>query len=464
MSLRDIVHRSDLGPDPNPSDSGVPQSRDTAEISRNSSVSSPVTTTPISLGPPTPHPLTYGPGKRSHKKSRTGCGICKARKIKCDERHPSCLNCISHGVECPFATQGGSAGSTKAALPIPTRSKPTAPCASCKIRAAIPITPTTPTPASPGEDPLPLLELELLHNFTLNTYATLAGDPTVLSFWQGPVVQLGLKCDYIMRTVLAISALHLAYSADSEERRDSYTAQGILLHQKASRSAVKFMNSLSSTEMDKDATASLFLFSLLTIYFALASPRTRSHADGKLFFINETSFPDWTFLVTGGKSLSKVLGERGHDTILAPFLAYGGDIWRQYRSKMEEKDSGEPPLAELRARINSTVRDEGLLQTYSHALDELELALVAMKPPAKPDVLAVMLWLWEVSDSLVPLLKVPEQEAVAIFAHFCILLKHHESTWWLQGWGDHLVRRAHAVLDEEHRGWIEWPVREVGLG
>jgi hypothetical protein len=146
------------------------------------------------------------------------------------------------------------------------------------------------------------------------------------------------------------------------------------------------------------------------------------------------------------------------------------------------------------------------------------------------DVLDAMLWLWEVSDSLVPLLKpgpvrmdtypntsptsssstssssssytptrktktgteirtetktetktsssdsnIPEtetettttilgptQEAVVIFAHFSILLKHHESHWWLQGWAEHLISRAYEILDDEHRSWIEWPMREVG--
>ena len=73
-----------------------------------------------------------------------------------------------------------------------------------------------------------------------------------------------------------------------------------------------------------------------------------------------------------------------------------------------------------------------------------------------------MVWLWTVSDDFVPLLRVPSQEAVAIFAHFCVLLKHHDSHWWLKGWGDHVMGRVREILDEEHAGWIGWPVREMG--
>jgi len=122
--------------------------------------------------------------------------------------------------------------------------------------------------------------------------------------------------------------------------------------------------------------------------------------------------------------------------------------------------------------MHAAVSDPDLLRTYVHALDELELALVGVRadPAAPRDVLDAMVWLWVVSDELLPLLRgaaaherktTVHQEAVAVFAHFGLLLRHHESHWWLQGWGDHVVRRASEILDEEHRSWIEWPLREM---
>ncbi|KAL2256889.1 hypothetical protein VTK26DRAFT_965 [Humicola hyalothermophila] len=456
-------------------------------------------------------PLRYAAGRRTHKKSRTGCSTCKTRKIKCDERHPACLNCISHGVECPFLKSGPAASPAPAARQA--ASKPKSPSSVSLASASAP-TPA-PTPALmmlPEGEELPLLELELLHNFTTKTYTTLTADPCLWDFWRGDVVQLGLRCDYIMRAVLAVSALHLAYHRP--DRRDFYSAQSILLHRKASHSAMRAM--AAGTDMDIDTATNLFLFSMLTMFFALASPR-RSNPDGT-FFIGDSGFPDWAFLLGGGKSIMQVLGwERRLETAAAPFLVYGDSRWRAHRAKLEELQrqheqqqqqsnrnqpspgsypspsssttsaattattatpgfSPSPPatllLAPLRARITSTVTDPALLATYTHAVDELELALVVVRqdsdrdPGAPRDVLDAMVWLWEVSDSLVPLLRpdpAPRQEAVAIFAHFCVLLKHHESHWWLQGWADHLMARAREVLDEEHSRWIEWPLRELGL-
>jgi hypothetical protein len=185
-----------------------------------------------------------------------------------------------------------------------------------------------------------------------------------------------------------------------------------------------------------------------------------------------------------------VLGEAGLDTVASPFLVYGRRRWHAQRALLEAttaatatpttddphhqqhhpSTSSSPPhprspiiLAPLRARIQAIITDPSLLKTYAHALDELELALIVRQDPAAPrDVLDAMVWLWVMSDEFVPLLRVPTQEAVAIFAHFCVLLKHHESHWWLQGWGDHIMVRAREILDEEHRDWIEWPMREMG--
>ncbi|KAK3367759.1 hypothetical protein B0H63DRAFT_85984 [Podospora didyma] len=469
----------------------TPSSFSPGETVNNTAAQTPLTVaTPeptSSLKSPAPTPtllFPHGYPRRTHKKSRTGCMTCKARKIKCDERHPSCLNCIAHGVECPFlsikpgATPILSSSSKKSRSPKPVVSPSST---ATLLPSPHPSgSPTTPAPLGIIEQPnddLPLLELELLHNFTILTYSTLAADASVCDFWRVTVVRIGLGCDYIMRSVLAVSALHLAYHRP--EKRDFYTAQGIVLHQRASRSAMRAMAPESGGGLtdNLDDAVNLFLFSMLTVYFALASPR-RSLADGS-FFIGESeseaggkgsasggSFPDWTFLLAGSKSLSKAVGDRGHETPLAPFLAYGHGRWSATRG--EEDDGEKKVLGGLRQRVagaNAVVADAALAETYTHALDELELSLVARQDPSTPrDVLDAMLWLWEVSDSLVLLLKGPEpaQEAVAIFAHFCILLRHHESVWWLQGWADHLISQAYVILDEEHRPWIDWPMKEMG--
>ncbi|KAK9368914.1 hypothetical protein V1509DRAFT_621871 [Lipomyces kononenkoae] len=52
-------------------------------------------------------PATERPSKRRpHRKSRTGCGTCKKRRVKCDEVRPRCGNCSHLGLTCSFQTAG----------------------------------------------------------------------------------------------------------------------------------------------------------------------------------------------------------------------------------------------------------------------------------------------------------------------------------------------------------------------
>ncbi|KAK1777211.1 hypothetical protein QBC45DRAFT_331258 [Copromyces sp. CBS 386.78] len=535
----------------------------------------------------TDSPSAIGPIRRAHRKSRTGCTACKARKIKCDEHHPSCINCISHGLQCPFL-------SMKANLPPRPRPQHESQAPSPSPPPSIPINPNYhPNPAidnpiaenDDDDGPLPTLHLLLLHNFTSSTYLTLTTDPTVANFWRTSVVNLAFSLSssspsssYLLRVLLSVSALHLAFQQSCPQKRDFYTAQGILLHQKATREAMGRM--LPVIERGEDELG-LYLFANLTIYVALASPRGR-RGDGRVYVLDEherrrdregtglhpegvgseagigikmgtgsgggLGFPDWAFLVNGPKSLSNnfILHNEKHREFLRPFLAYGGRRWKEARGESssaalsnggtptESEGSGNGhdipkppgPLSHLRELISRDMDDTNPhLQTYLFAIDELELSLthltsssltspstatsspttnininttITTSPSLAPcaaegltlisshttstspskdspdphtshpntstqggpggDVLDAMLWLWAVSDSLVPLLKIPTQEAVAIFAHFGILLKHHERQWWLQGWGDHLILRAKDILDEEHQGWISWPL------
>jgi len=47
-------------------------------------------------------PRTHAP-RLYHKKSRTGCQRCKARRVKCDEKRPTCSGCNRHGMPCIYA-------------------------------------------------------------------------------------------------------------------------------------------------------------------------------------------------------------------------------------------------------------------------------------------------------------------------------------------------------------------------
>ncbi|KAK1769385.1 hypothetical protein QBC33DRAFT_533237 [Phialemonium atrogriseum] len=391
--------------------------------------------------------------RRSHPKSRTGCKTCKVRKIKCDEQRPSCRNCTKHGVKCDFLALAEAAS------------------------------PRSLTDENPSNG-LNVLDLELMHNFSTSTYATLSNDTLLRDMWRVSAVQLALNCDYVLRCVLAVSALHLA--RHRPDKRDYYTSHALLHHQIASRAAMAELSNVT-----RENVRPLQMFSILTIIFALGSPR---RPDGFLL-IGESSFPDWMFLLSGTRRFSEILQDDTFTGPLGPMFQHGFRRSLLQRPDDDDNDNnsnnnnnnngrelspspGIEALERLQALVEDSVAaaadDEGPGRAYRHAIR-------ALHPPyrvflgrggdgdgdgvaaaVEVETTDVFMWIYRVADSFLPFLRVPTQEAIAIFAHFCVLFKRIRNQWWLEGWADHLISKAYGLLDEEHRLWIRWPIEEMG--
>ncbi|KAF9875546.1 C6 zinc finger protein [Colletotrichum karsti] len=384
--------------------------------------------------------------RRSHPKSRTGCRTCKNRKIKCDEHKPSCRNCIKHAVPCDFL-QSQRHGSSSSVPRSPGGTQTPGP--SNGTHGGIPS-----FGGGGGLDDLSLnlVDLELMHNFTTFAYTTLSTDAVVRQMWKVPVVRLALECDYVMRALLSVSALHLAHHRP--ERRDFFISRALTYHQMASRTAMGLMGALDGENCEK-----LYLFSVLTIFFALACPRKSSDS----LIMGESSFPDWMFLLRGTRGLLKILDPRSYTGPLLPMFTHGRE---RYMHTRDDSKVQSDLLADLQRLVNKTCADPELLPTYNRAIDELRrtLSIFLWDGGRGMDITDAFVWKYLMAEEFLPLLKSPgaTQEAVAIFSHFCILLKRLENEWWLQGWATHLISRAWALLDQDHRLWIQWPIEELG--
>ncbi|KAK7912276.1 hypothetical protein PG985_014757 [Apiospora marii] len=378
--------------------------------------------------------------RRHHSKTRTGCRTCKTRKVKCDEKRPSCGNCIKHNVVCEFLT-------------------------SDKGNPIFPSVPTQPRA-------LDMQDLELLHNFTTRTYATLSDNLILADFYRTSAVQYGLKEEYIMRTLLSISACHLAYHR--HDRQSHYQSLAMSHHQTAAKSAMELMANPTPSQAE-----GLFLFSALTIFFALGCPRR----DDQFLMIGESGFPQWMFLLQGTKALTSSIIESGTDTVLAPLLNHGADRWvaRAAAAAGRDRDcSGGTPggrskvhdhLDSIHHLIVLRQPDARLRGIYAHAIEELQKSfavLDAVDPQGSGGgrrcaLTDAFVWIFEVANEFLPLLRDATQEAVAIFAFFTVFLgRGGSSQWCLHGWAEHLIGRCYALLDEEHRSWIQWPLEEMG--
>lgn len=108
-----------------------------------------------------------------------------------------------------------------------------------------------------------MIDLQLLHNFTTFTYTTLASDANVRHMLRTTVINMAFGCEFLMRTILALSALHLARFR--HDRRDFYVNVGLDHYQIASRLATSRMDHLEL--FTRGDCENLHLFSVLTLFF-----------------------------------------------------------------------------------------------------------------------------------------------------------------------------------------------------
>lgn len=103
-----------------------------------------------------------------------------------------------------------------------------------------------------------------MHHYSTVVYAEMTCDPSIHYIWQHLVVHLALRRDYVLKTLLAVSALHLAKRLPPD-RREPYTSAAYSYHQIALRSAMPLLSDADA--LPSDEAVNLFIFTSLTIFF-----------------------------------------------------------------------------------------------------------------------------------------------------------------------------------------------------
>ncbi|KAI0146812.1 hypothetical protein BJ166DRAFT_75991 [Pestalotiopsis sp. NC0098] len=402
-----------------------------------------------------------GPAARRPKikKVRTGCRVCKRRKIKCDEQRPSCRNCIKHSSECDY--EGIPLPSPTAAGPEAVDGSPSA----------------APTPFEQQLSPAPMslnpMHLQLLHNYTTSTCYTLSAYVPLRTMWRISVPQLGFSTGFVMRSILALSALHMSRLHPS--KAELYLSVARCEHQVALRTATELLRNVTAANC-----SALFIFSIITFFYTVALPR----ASGHMLLFDGSGILDWLVVLRGLRHISEAAAE---ELLSGPFgtavmfgrsrvdRAHPAPTSAAWLSSSEHKH-----LATLRQLIVRTVSDTRAVAVYSETIDILEtcfwehqnrsptMDLRALDPSdssAVSDVretTTVFTWPYLASSEYMEMLGQRQEVAMVILAHYCVLLQSLNGCWWMQGWPEYLIKNIWLPLDGQYRLWIQWPTEEIG--
>ncbi|TVY78578.1 Sterol uptake control protein [Lachnellula suecica] len=362
----------------------------------------------------------------------------------CDEQKPQCSNCIKHSVQCDFGLPPASSASPGGSF----------------SRVGTPSSGTLHDSRrfnSPSaiHEPLSLnmLDLELLHNFSTSTCLTLHTNPSLRALWKVNVPRVGFSHDFVMRGILAVSALHMAHFVP--EKKDFYVSQALIHHQSGLRVATSMLSNIND-----DNCSALYIFSALTLFVAVATPRK----PGDFVIVGNTGLVDWPVLLKGTISIIASSQEALSKGVFSSMFK-SGERRELLRLTREVKFHGDgDPLADLRDLVSQCQLDDHDFHAYQSAIEELRrtYALVYKQRDAEYEAVDVFTWLFKLTPEFLQLFQSRTQESLAIFTFFCVLLKWIDERWWLAGSGIDFLSQAYDLLDEEHRLWIRWPIEEMG--
>jgi hypothetical protein len=294
---------------------------------------------------------------------------------------------------------------------------------------------------------LDMLDLQLMYNYTTATCFTLTPNAALKEVWRLEIPKLAFQWDFVMRGLLAISALHLAHF--KPDKREYYTSYALTQHNLGLREAIPLL-----LNINEDNCSALFIFSSLHIPLAMARPR---QTEDFLLFKNEGP-AELLILIRGLRAVI----DSSADTLMSGPLS---SLFRtgMQKTRVSAEQLGEiEPLRNLRAIVNEYCDSESDRNAYMQAIDELAKCFARISSSAVVETSEVFVWFWRLSERYLDLVKERRPEALSIFGFFCVLLKRLEPMWWMHGWSVHLLDKIYHSLAVDVRYWIRWPIEELG--
>ncbi|VUC31225.1 unnamed protein product [Clonostachys rosea] len=289
-------------------------------------------------------------------------------------------------------------------------------------------------------------DLELMHHYTSSAYLTLPRANDIRPVWQIDVSRLAMSNKFLMHQLLATSAHHLAYLNPSPD--SPYTLYASIHQNKA-----LFGLQSTLTQITNENCHAVFAASVFLCICGFASYSSQSVGDGRPAYEN---LLDVLLLIRGKSFILDSFQEKLHHGPLGmlfhksyqnpaapPILATFISQLRYLGSLIAE---GDPNSTVCREAVNSTIGWTERVIESTHW----------------PDLRFTLSWPICLSEGFVDLLKQSDPMALALLAHYSVILQHTGNMhWYLNGWGERVIKDIGDSMDADWRETISWPLGTV---
>lgn len=134
--------------------------------------------------------------------------------------------------------------------------------------------------------------------------------------------------------------------------------------------------------------------------------------------------------------------------------------------RTKDPGRGVPEVLGVKDLICQEVPEDSPLQeAYLQAIDELHTVFVNVHHYIrKGEISAVnhtLSWIATVQPHFLDLLYNRDQLALVILAHFAVLFRLQENSWWMRGWARWTLDAVQAQLEPVYHEWTAWAVKQT---
>lgn len=370
--------------------------------------------------------------RRTHKKSRRGCLECKRRHIKCDETHPSCLNCLTAERACSYPERV-AVGSGQPVSNSPTTS------------AEVPTPgPTTPEKTSifPTDDleelsVVNMLHMELYNHFTTEVYMT-SLNPEMAKISKALTIKCALNTPYLMHQILALAARHL--SILRPEKEALYRHQAIQLQ----TSALSLFNAQGAAVDTADRVPMLLFSSILGLHALCDMLSVRDDTFEQFYsrFMSYFRLHRGVHSVIGGSWPAML------ESDLRPIIELGSEAYR-VEGKGHECDR-------LRDHFRLAGYSSQVTQDCERSISRLQYVFdEGVRGNLRAHlVLSFPLF---IHKETVELVEKQDENVILLLAYYAVALHFCRDTWIIGEAGKYVFDMMASRLGPEYDYLLEWP-------
>ncbi|BCS10622.1 hypothetical protein ASPFODRAFT_35097 [Aspergillus luchuensis CBS 106.47] len=297
-------------------------------------------------------------------------------------------------------------------------------------------------------------DLTLLSRWCASTYRSLTPDGKNGQIWRSTIVREAMSNPPLLNSILAVAALDIAYTCGGDSaQRDQHDHQQIqclaVLHWDQARAGLE--RQLNRDRSERCRKESNFMMAMCNILIILAFGHIRMPP-----FSSGSALVDLCHIFRQLRGSPEVLLRLIDEVKPSEELAF---LVRQETGPTMPNTST-LAIHALRKLHNDDSKGWNYAQTreiYNKAIDSLASCLRYIAWGSHPGLVGIS-WPLEVPAVFVDLVLDHQPMALTIMAHYCVVLYHLRSHWWMGAFGIKVLEEIRQLLGSDRLENIQWAI------